>query len=170
MGEKSTEEKQITITTESYKGLSPSWMAYSSAAAYTVFALPIMWVANGLTNIGFDRLFNKIPFKQDVWSRFKRLDWVTGGIIVGTVVYEAVCDAKKTHKGAELVKRHINKQRIEHDLYREQLVEAGIKPKDVKVVREVDIRTLKLEDKPAASHADKITAEKAAAVEATPTP
>lgn len=149
-----------------YKVPSPSWAAFSSGAAYTAFALPFAWVANGLVNLGADRLFEKIPFKQDAWKRFKTLDPIPTVVVSAFIAWDVYKKGKAAFGEAKEAKQQFNKLSIEHDLYREQLTEAGIKPKDVRFVREVDVRTLKLEDKPVASHADKVLAEKAAAAEA----
>lgn len=153
---------------ESYKGTSPAWAAYSSALSYTVFTAPFAWAANGLVNLNFDKIFEKIPFKKDTWKRFKALDPIQASIIGGFIAWNAYKEGKGAFEEAKDAERQFNKLSLEHSLYREQLTEAGIKPKDVKFVREVDLRTVKFLDKPTSSHADKIAAEKAAEAEVTP--
>lgn len=141
-------------THQAYKGTSPSWAAFSAATAYSVVAFPFVGVASGLTRLGFDRVFEKIPFKQDTWKRFKS----AGKITAFMTGFFAIKEGMSAYAEAKDAKHQFNKLSIEHDLYREQLTEAGIKPKDLTFVREVDARTLKIEDKTSAQAAPSLPA------------
>ncbi len=168
MGENKTANTNQTAD-ESYKGFAPRWAAFSAAITHAALVLPLTWLVNGFAQLGIDRVLQKVPFKKDTWARFKGTDWTIAGPIIAIMTgYYSYKEGKEAYIEAKDAEHQFNKLSLERSLYREQLVEAGIKPKDTKFVREVDMRNLKFVEKPSSSHTDKIAAEKAATVDATP--
>ena len=155
-----------TAASEPYEGFSPKLAAYVYAMSYAALATPVMWLTHGFYRLGVDKAFSKVPFSKDTWQRFKKMDELTVLLTGSIIAWNANKERKEGFAQAKKAQQQFNKLSIEHDLYREQLTEAGIKPKDVRFIREVDARDLKIEEKPTASYTDKIATEKAVAAEA----
>ncbi len=119
-----------------YNGESPATAATKSFA-WSFFGNMIGFSAVGLL---FDRLFRKIPFGTDTWSRIKDDALISGTLAAGFGLW----DANKTLKRVKEENHHAacNRLDIENTILRDQLKEAGLKPREIVSVRPVSAHEL----------------------------
>ncbi len=151
------------MTQEPYKGESPRLAAFTAGLAKAAFEVPFMWVVNGVVNLASDKLFSKTPFKENTWARFKRLDSFFLAISGAFIAYDMYKDGKTAYRKAEEAESQHNQLAFENQIFRTQLVEAGVKPNAIQSIHRT-VHPALGDDAPATppAHAAKLEAARAA--------
>lgn len=119
-----------------YKGDSPATAATKSFAWSFVGNM----IGFSAVSLVFDRLFRNIPFGKDTWSRVKDDALISGILAAGLGLW----DANKTFKRVKEQNHHAacNRLEVENTILRDQLKEAGLKPREIVSVRPVSAHEL----------------------------
>lgn len=111
-------------------------------AATKSFAWPFVGNMIGFSAVSlvFDRLFRNIPFGKDTWSRVKDDALISGILAAGFGLW----DANKTFKRVkeENHRAACDRLEVENTILRDQLKEAGLKPREIVSVRPVSSHEL----------------------------
>jgi hypothetical protein len=122
------------MTQEPYKGESPQWAALGAGLIWAAIMTPVTWATNGVVNLLFDRMREKIPFKEKIWSRFNKIN-IGSGILYGVIFGLGIRDiAKDVYQKAEEAESQHNQLAFENQMFRKQLTEAGVKPNAIQCI------------------------------------